>query len=156
MHSIRLRGPWRYEVVERIAGDASRPASGKQQMPADWGEILGSDFRGTVRYRRTFHQPTGLELGQAVWLVIEGVTSHATVVLNGTPLPACGLAVASTESEASEKEGSEAWRHEVRHLLSATCELMIDVTHPAEVEGTGGLTGEVRLEIQAVRPRPVE
>ncbi len=139
MHSIRLRGPWRYEVAERLTGDDSRPRSGKQKMPADWAEILGSDFRGTVRYRRTFHQPTGLDEGQQVWLVIEGVTSIATVTLNNACLAACGPA---------------GKRYEIQHLLSPACDLIIDVTHPVGADGVGGLTGEVRLEIQTVRPRP--
>lgn len=141
MHSIRLRGPWRYEVLERHSGEASLPRSGKQKMPADWSGVLGSDFRGTVRYCRTFHQPTGLEEGQQVWLVIDGATSTAKVSLNDNPLAACGLA------------GN---RYEIRHLLLPTSELIIDVTHPLEASGVGGLTGEVRLEIETVRPRPID
>jgi len=146
MHSIRLRGPWRYEVIERLAGDESLAAAGKQKMPADWSAVLGDDFRGTVRYRRKFHQPTGLEEGQQVWLAIDGVTSSGEVTLNHTPLAACGLAA----------QRPEPWRYEIQHLLSPTSELIIDVTHPVDADGAGGLTGEVRLEIQTVRPRPLD
>lgn len=151
MHTIRLRGPWRYEVRERLAGDASHARSGKQKMPADWSSTLGADFRGTVRYSRVFHQPTGLEPEQQVWLVIDGVDSTAEITLNDTKLPACGAAPHNRATS-----GSNSWRHEIQHLLSDNCELIIDVTHPPEAEEAGGLTGEVRLEIQTVRPRPVD
>jgi hypothetical protein len=143
MHSIRLRGPWRYEVLERHAGDNSLPKTGKQQLPADWAETLGSDFRGKVRYRRTFHQPTGLEEGQQVCLAIDLPLSAAEVRLNGDRLPADDLAAGG-------------WRCEVQDLLLPTSELIIDVTHAADAEGCGGLMSEVRLEIQTVSPRPVE
>lgn len=141
MHFIRLRGPWRLEVLEQVAG-ASTVRKAKQHLPADWSEILGTDFRGTVRYRRVFHEPTGLEPGQEVWLSIAGVASHAAITLNGH---ACGLAASGDE-----------WRHEIRELLLPTSELIIDITHPATAEGIGGLTGLVQLEIQTVRPRPVD
>ncbi|WP_442485225.1 glycosyl hydrolase 2 galactose-binding domain-containing protein [Aeoliella sp. SH292] len=141
MHFIRLRGPWRLEVLEQLAG-APTVREGKQQMPADWSGLLGDDFRGTVRYRRVFHEPTGLEPGQQVWLSIEGLATSATISLNGTPLPP--------------HAGHEEWRHEIRELLLPNSELIIDVTHPATAEGPGGLTGLVQLEIQTVRPRPVD
>ncbi len=146
MHSIRLRGPWRYEVLEHLAGEDSVPTTGKQKMPGDWSEPLGADFRGTVRYRRTFHMPTGLEEGQQVWLAIDCVDSNATVTLNSTSLGSLAL---NTET-------GESWRHEIQDSLLPTSELIIDVTHPAQAPGPGGLTGEVRLEIQTVKPRPVD
>ncbi|MCO6047820.1 hypothetical protein NG895_28275 [Aeoliella sp. ICT_H6.2] len=141
MHCIRLRGPWRYEVLEQIAGDEPPAREGKQKMPGDWSLVLGAGFRGTVRYRRVFHEPTGLEEGQEVWLSIEGVHSSAEVSLNGTTLPAVT---------------SDLWRHVVRDLLLPESELIIDVSHPATAGEPGGLTGLVQLEIQTVRPRPVD
>ena len=141
MHVIRLRGPWQYEVLQRLAGDASRAGTGRQQLPADWSDVLGPDFRGTVRYRRKFHQPTGLEPDQQVWLSIESLVSSAMVSLNGHELPVCD---------------GNAWQHEVHELLLPTCELTIDVTHPVGTTGPGGLVGLVQLEIQTVRPRPLD
>jgi hypothetical protein len=146
MHFIRLRGPWRLEVLEQLAG-ASTVRECKQHLPADWSEVLGHDFRGTVRYRRVFHEPTGLEPGQQVWLSIEGLATSATISLNGTQLPPHGQGEGGQRSE---------WRHEIRELLLPNSELIIDVTHPATAEGPGGLTGLVQLEIQTVRPRPVD
>ena len=146
MHFIRLRGPWRLEVLEQLAG-ASTVREGKQQMPADWSALLGDDFRGTVRYRRVFHEPTGLEPGQQVWLSIEGLATSATISLNGTPLP--------PHAEVAGGQNNE-WRHEIRELLLPNSELIIDVNHPATAAGPGGLTGLVQLEIQTVRPRPVD
>lgn len=144
MHIIRLRGPWQYEVVEQFtpAVPVAIPA-GKQQQPADWSEILGPDFRGTVRYRRIFHQPTGLEAGQEVWLVVTRVRSHAKVELDGKPL--------------GEAQGGELAEFPIASMLRPTCELAITVTHddPADSQ-PGGLVGEVHLAIQTVRPRPID
>ena len=151
MHFIRLRGPWRYEVLERLAGDPSLPSEGKQKLPADWSATLGTDFRGAVSYRRTFHQPTGLEPGQEVWLSIESLTSSAAVTLNGHDLPACPFA-----AERQDGEPPPPYRHEVHDLLLPTSELTIDVTHPVDAPEPGGLTGLVQLEIQTVRPRPID
>ncbi|QDU55989.1 hypothetical protein [Aeoliella mucimassa] len=141
MHCIRLRGPWRYEVLERQAGDPTRSSEGKQQLPADWSSTLGDDFRGTVRFVRKFHQPTGLETDQQVWLSIESLVSSARVTLNDQMLPDC-------------EAGN--WRHEVHKLLLPSNELTIEVTHPHQAAGPGGLDGLVQLEIQTVRPRPVD
>jgi len=152
MHSIRLRGPWRYEVLEHsgAAGEPTPgdlPSPGKQKMPADWAEKLGADFYGTVRYTRTFHQPTGLEEGQGVWLVVEGAHTRASVSLNDSTLSnACVFAAGTAEPP----------RWPIEHLLLPTNKLIIDVEHSATDKGIGGLTGQVRLEIQTVRPRPVD
>jgi hypothetical protein len=144
MHIIRLRGPWQYEVIEQIAPAAPLAAlAGKQQQPADWGEILGADFRGTVRYRRVFHEPTGLEAGQGVWLVVTAVRSHAKVELDGQRL--------------GESCGDEPAEFPIAGRLRPTCELVITVTHDlASDSQPGGLVGEVHLAIQTVRPRPVD
>lgn len=147
MHTIRLRGPWRYEVLERRAGDQARPGHGKQKLPADWSATLGADFRGTARYTRVFHQPTGLERGQQVWLVVEPGPSALAVKLNDQPLP---------PEAAGESDEGPFLRFAIGHLLSPTNHLIIDVTHTATASECGGLTGEVRLEIQTVRPRPVD
>lgn len=152
MHSIRLRGPWRYEVLERrnLAGEpfaGDLPPPGKQKMPANWADTLGGDFFGTVRYTRTFHQPTGLEQGQGVWLVVEGASSRASVTLNDTTLSAACVFAAGD---------GEPLRWPIEHLLLPTNQLIIDVEHLPTDTGIGGLTGEVRLEIQTVRPRPVD
>lgn len=154
MHKIRLRGPWRYEVLARIDAAGERrtddlPLPGKQKMPADWSAKLGADFYGVVRYRRTFHQPTGIEAGQGVWLVVEEVYSRGAISLNGQSL-------AEARRRSAVAGGSDVVRVEIAPLLSPTNELIIDVEHSPGDEGIGGLTGEVRLEIQTVMPRPVD
>ncbi len=154
MHTIRLRGPWHYEPVARFdivgndaAGNSIKdnlPPAGKQKMPADWTSTLGADFHGKVRYRRTFHAPTGLEAGQGVGLVVEEGATVLAVWLNNRPLiPA--LAPAPGNS-----------RFAIEQLLQPTNQLLIEVEHRAADPGVGGLTGEVRLEIETVRPRPVD
>lgn len=132
MHTIRLRGPWHFEVV-RAAADSPPPlaASGRVTMPADWEASLGADFRGTVRYRRVFHRPTNLAPDDRVVLMFSEVRGALSAWLSGQPL-------ASLASD-------ERW-FDITSLLSDSCELIAEITHDAG-PGPGGLVGEVRLEI---------
>ncbi|HEY7531985.1 MAG TPA: hypothetical protein VH681_04275 [Nitrospiraceae bacterium] len=153
MHIIRLRGPWevepiwRYELPlsgRRLDFDPRSPT--KQKMPSDWGDALGRDFLGCVRYRRRFHAPTNLTPQDFVWLVVEPPRSVGTVELNGHYLG---------NVEYDQPEG----RFEVMSLLREANELLVYVSHPAlDPDGNrpqqdyvnlpGGLVGEVRLEIK--------
>jgi hypothetical protein len=149
MHTIRLRGPWQVEPVTRfvLQPDSSYkpmedclPAAGRMTMPADWSGLLGADFLGRVRYRRTFQKPTGLESGERVWLVVEGPRSRGVVELNRKRL------------------GDAGGRFDITHQLEDHNQLEIVVEHPAldargltdddsDTSSIGGLVGEVRLEI---------
>jgi hypothetical protein len=112
-------------------------------MPADWGNALGNDFRGVVRYTRTFNRPTNLDPHEHVWLVIERPRSSGNVELNGEEL---GLAVHDYP-----------WRYDITRLLGDFNKLTIVVRHPQSDryhslepgidDLPGGLFGEVRLEI---------
>jgi beta-galactosidase/beta-glucuronidase len=118
-------------------------------MPADWGQSLGADFRGCVRYRRPFHGPTGLtpDLYLKVWLVLEGADARATVTLNGQPLGIVPGPDCQTEFD-------------VTTMLQEQNELIVVVECPAcdgdrplprtpdRQQRPGGLIGEVRLEIR--------
>src|SRR3990172_10837531 len=95
MHTIRLRGPWQLEAVQRFVrradgefdrGTGALPAQTKATMPADWCESMGPDFLGVVRYRRTFQKPTGLDSGEQVWLLVEPPRSCGRVCLNAETL----------------------------------------------------------------------
>jgi hypothetical protein len=150
MHIIRLRGPWSVEPLERYVLGASGgyerstaelPAAAKMTMPADWGAVLGATFLGLVRYLRNFQKPTGLESGERVWLVVEGPRSRGTLELN------------------SKRLGDADGRFDITELLGDHNRLEIVVEHPAvDARGvarddddtalTGGLIGEVRLEIE--------
>jgi hypothetical protein len=155
IHIIRLRGPWQLEPLRRYInrGDGcfdrsvdGLPHSARAKMPADWAATLGADFRGLVRYRRTFHQPTDLEPHEQVWLVVEPPRSHGAVRLGGKLL---GEVV----------WGGPAGRFDITALLADNCTLEIDVAHPlldeqgrppddGDTSAPGGLIGEVRLEIE--------
>lgn len=150
MHNIRLRGPWSVEPLERYVlradGGYQRsttelPAAAKMTMPADWGAVLGASFLGLVRYLRNFQKPTGLESGERVWLVVEGPRSRGSVELNRKRL------------------GDAGGRFDITELLEDHNRLEVVVEHPVvDVRGmardddgtrlTGGLIGEVRLEIE--------
>jgi hypothetical protein len=150
MHTIRLRGPWLVEPVERYvlrAGGAYErstahlPAAAKMTMPADWGTVLGVSFLGLVRYQRFFQKPTGLDSGERVWLVVERPRSRGSVELNGKLLGEAGS------------------RFDVTQYLEEHNRLEIVVEHPmldaggaarddSDTSSTGGLIGEVRMEIE--------
>ena len=154
-HTIRLRGPWQLEPIERYIprdnGHFDRatnglPLSSRATMPADWAGVFGCDFLGRVRYHRVFQKPTGLDSGERVWLVIEPPRTRGVVTLSDTPL------------------GQVAWggpvgRFQITNLLEDHNRLEIVVEHPALDESQrssddwvasapGGLVGEVRLEIE--------
>ncbi len=140
-HVIRLRGPWEYEPLYRLVtlDDGSLrettdplPPPGRLQMPGDWSGVLGSDFRGRVRFRRRFGRPTGLTASHLILLVIEQVNEIGHVALNGQMLGTIQF-------------GQLPARYDVTHLIETRNELTI------EVESRGvfrsGAIGEVRVEI---------
>ena len=95
MHVIRLRGPWEYEPLARAirigTGDwkletSDLPPGGRVLVPVDWGETLGPEFRGRVRYLRRFGQPTSLSPSAQIWLAVDGVDAFASVSLNDESL----------------------------------------------------------------------
>lgn len=151
-HVIRLRGPWRYEALDRDVDCQSLAppgATGQIRLPADWGDILGAGFLGRVRFGRAFNQPSGLSPAERVWLVVAGADATATVELNGrhignVPGYALGL------------------RRDVTELLRPHNQLVVDVsrhrsdsarhptvaTRPGREHLPGGLVGGVWLEIR--------
>lgn len=152
-HSIRLRGPWQCYPLARTVLLASGetavepgelPQGGRIETPADWGNLLGVDFRGRVRYMRGFGLPTGIEPDQRIELVVERVDAFGQASLNGRSLGTVG---------------ADPTRFDVTALLASRNELVIDVELPRLTadsaplfrpgrEGLpGGLIGEVRLEI---------
>jgi len=146
-HTIRLRGPWEFEVAESASASTS-PRSGKAKLPCDWSETLGREFRGLVRYRRRFNRPSGLDPHERVWLIVEGVDAFGSATLNGRALGEVrGYALPAS--------------FDVTDLLAQGNELLLDVELPPELSGepaplrpgredlAGGPIGEVRLEIRA-------
>lgn len=101
-------------------------------MPATWAASLGADFRGRVAYLRRFGKPTNLSPTEQVWLVCEGAAEHASLAVNGHQLGS----VTGPNSLAE---------FDVTTLLGERNELVATVESN---QATGGLTGEVRLEIR--------
>ena len=156
MHTIRLRGPWPVEPLQRfilqpdgsysVTEDDLPPPVGRATMPADWSALFGAEFLGRVRYRRTFNKPTGLESGERVFLVVEPARSEARVMWKGDVL---GFVCS----------GQAAGRFDITDRLEDHNTLEIWVDHPSldcmrstvgdpAVLPPGGLVGEVRLEIE--------
>jgi len=156
-HAIRLRGPWDYEILTHasidvrgqrrdVKGDVA-PA-GRTTLPGDWGDLLGRDFQGRVRYRRRFNRPSGLDSHERVWLVVEGADARANVALNGRRLG---------EVQAYALHGE----FDVTECVEASNELTLEVEFPGVEPGgfnlgrpgrelkPGGPLGEVRLEIRS-------
>ncbi|MCA9249115.1 MAG: hypothetical protein KDA42_18460 [Planctomycetales bacterium] len=142
-HTIRLRGPWLLRPLGADEAPASSEADyphDRVQVPDDWTATLGAMYRGRAEYRRRFHRPTGLEIGEAVFLVFDGVRSRGMVQLNGAPLGCV------------DEAGGE---FDISAQLDEPNILLVRVEHTAEPTADqaarpGGIVGEVRLEI---RPR---
>jgi hypothetical protein len=132
MHSIRLRGPWEIELLEQGASKASPSPGGRVKLPCEWGAVLGAGFQGTVVLKRTFHTPTGLDLGEQVWLVIDAVCGRAGVVLNDRP-----VGEFSTDDCPA--------RYNITSLLTDDANLL---TVRVTADAVEGLMGDVRLEIE--------
>jgi beta-galactosidase/beta-glucuronidase len=141
LHSIRLHGPWHATVLEWLSPRTDVEPQHPVKIPSDWGDWLGTLFRGRVKYQRNFGLPTGLTDDQKVWLVVEAIDYRANVVLNDRPLGSLQL-------------GDPPLRFEVRHSLKKSNRLQIEVELPVEAERgqrnglAGGLIGSVRLEIE--------
>lgn len=154
-HVIRLRGPWLFEPLSRfaIAGQVVErgddlPAAGRVAVPADWGESLGPNFRGRVRYRRSFHRPSTLDPHERLWLIVEGADARGAVSLNGIHL--------------GNIDGYGLWASfDVTAIIDGRNEIALDVELPASSTGAnaplrpgrdalpGGPIGEVRLEVRS-------
>ena len=111
MHIIRLRGPWEIDPLE--------------------------DALGTVRCVRHFNKPTGIDGGERVWLVIEGLACTATISLNAALV---GQASRSSPDDVPA-------RFDITPLLAARSKIEIDLQLPKGSEPLACL-GEVRLEIE--------
>jgi hypothetical protein len=98
MHTIRLREPWEVEAQP-----------------------------GRMIYRRHFNRPTGLEQGDVVRLVIDGLAAAAMVHVNGEPLAS----------------GDSCWdiSAQLQNRNAIVISLTIDALPPARP------FGEVRLEM---------
>lgn len=150
-HTIRLRGPWQFSVLSRAVQqpvdrrDAFDSSRGRVNLPSDWGNTLGADFRGCVRYSRNFNRPTGLDPHERVWCVIEGIDPAGSVTLNGQAL-GCVAGYAMSAS------------FDITLLIQDHNELTLDVEMPDSFQRAtprpgrehlpGGAIGEVRLEIR--------
>src|SRR4029079_7101251 len=154
MHTIRLRGPWVLEPLQRyvkrsFGGYAGLtnglPPGDRGQMPADWCATMGHDFLGVVRYSRKFNRPTNLTRDR-VWLVVE-------------PPRSCGLVRVNRSFLGDVRYGSAPGRFDITDLIEDHNVVDIDGEHPelddegnAPDDGSefvpGGLVGEVRLEIE--------
>jgi hypothetical protein len=98
-------------------------------IPCRWADGGLSGFAGRVRFRRRFGYPGRLDAHERVWLTLAGVDAAADVRLNEQFLGR----VAGQPAE-----------FEVTGLLAARNELVMEVEGPE----TGGLTGEVALEVR--------
>ena len=140
LHTIRLHGPWTAQVLDSQNGCDVASSESRQTIPSDWGNWLGSSFRGRVEYRRRFGLPTHLDPNQAVWLVFESVDFEASITLNEIELGTLRL-------------GDSPFRAEIRQRLLHSNYLNVIVELPSEVDRgernsmAGGLIGSVRLEI---------
>ena len=151
LHKIRLHGPWQAKVIraETPLPNALPLFQKKFQVPNDWGDWLGADFRGLVEFDRAFGMPTGLEDDQEIWLVIEQVDYRAKIWLNRKNDTAMSNQALLGELQLGQKP----FRRSIRHRMQARNRLHLEIELPAGADRgargqcAGGLIGEVRLEI---------
>ncbi len=172
IHTIRLRGPWQMEPLERFApaeasgtaqGDDELPLPGRVKLPTTCEAALPHGFRGRVRFARRFQRPTGLEPHETVHLVVETPWTIVGLTLNERPLE-------FTTSDAGSLVQRAPVRLNLTDLLADTNLLAIEVEYRAQdtaegapagqaISATPGssanrdasgaaLLGEVRLEIE--------
>ncbi len=101
-------------------------------MPGRWSDGGLPGFAGRIRFIRRFGLPSGLAPDDRVWLTFASFADRAEITLNGRSL---GVHESSTTP----------LDLEVTSLLQPRNELRVEVEGSAE---TGGLTGEVALEIR--------
>ena len=86
MHTIRLRGPWEYQVLfDDKQPDVKDLPSGRINAPIRWRELHGADFQGHVCYQRSFNLPTGLSDSTVIRLHV-GDVELVGILLNGNAL----------------------------------------------------------------------
>ena len=152
-HIIRLRGRWNFEPLARtvLLADGttsvepgSLPPAGRAQLPANWDEVLGRDFRGRVRFSRHFHCPTGLTSRHRVYLVTESFNGFGEVKLNGRLLGLLTLAHHRFDITAQMVQRNElSIEIEMTRVTSDTASSVLT----AKTETEAGWIGDVRLEI---------
>ena len=156
MHTIRLRGPWQLEPLQRYVKRSfggydsltvGLRASDRSQMPADWGQFLGPDVLGARAISVASSKADEARIrDDRVWLVVE-------------PPRSCGLVRVNRTFVGNLRYGSAAGRFDITDLIEDHNVVDIDVEHPeldddgnAPDDGgiyvPGGLIGEVRLEIE--------
>ena len=134
-HLIRLRGPWTYHLLDNALQNScnelmeatSEPA--RISMPALWSDAVGTGYQGKVRFVRPFGQPTGLESGDRVLLVVSGASQPVTISLNGREL-------SSHSRNAREIAADVTETLESRNLLVLDVDFARSTGHRAELEKT--------------------
>ncbi len=141
-HPIRLRGPWNWQTL------APPTQQGRLHAPGDWGHALGRDFRGTVRFSRSFQPPARLDPHERLFLVAAGLDAQGRIAVNGAPLgEVAGYPLPG--------------EFDITHLLQAANTIHIDVSLDAEQPGSpttprpgrehapGGLIRDIVLEVRS-------
>ncbi len=143
-HKIRLHGPWHYEPLSKLdAGNkpGEMPLAGSMKIPADWSAELGPGFQGSVLFKRRFTIPSNLEASERVALVIEKINGTAAIRINKQDIGTISLDARSSHFD-------------VTDMLEQRNELEINIDWRTDVDSreSGGIVGEVRLEIYEVKP----
>src|SRR5262249_50826148 len=138
---IRLRGPWKCEPMARlsripngqvISDSTNLPPPFTATIPNRWQDAGLPDFAGRVCFKRNFGYPGRIDATERVWLALDRVVGSCSLFLNAQAL-------------ASSPSPPDHWEFEVTDLLRRRNELVITLE---DLEGQGGLTGEVAIEVR--------
>jgi len=143
MHTIRLRGPWRYRLAspaQRAEAAAQRPAALGQRepavrLPAPFSAIAGAGFRGSAVLARRFNRPTGLESDDRVLLSIGPAAVAGRLWINDSFLGDIASDSAAT--------------YDITPRLQLSNELRVELIVDGDPEPTGSILGDVKLRIAA-------
>jgi hypothetical protein len=101
-------------------------------IPCRWQDGGLPDFTGRVCFKRNFGYPGRIDETERVWLTLDGVVGSCSLFLNAR-------ALATYDSPADHME------FDVTGLLHKRNELVVTLE---DLQGLGGLTGEVAIEIR--------
>jgi hypothetical protein len=140
-HRIRLRGPWDCVPIARltelpdgrvVTESTNVPVPLRMSIPCRWRDGGLPDFAGRVCLKRRFGYPGRIDETERVWLTLDGVVGSCSLFLNARAL-------------ATYVSPTDHMEFEVTGLLHKRNEFVVTLE---DLQGLGGLTGEVAIEIR--------
>ena len=170
---MRLHGPWKLHVVPLDPGAATTDANDGDSNVEDANPPLRFKVPGTinyellepfassgvtVRFKRAFGKPTGLDDDQSLFLIIESLSHDARISLYAAGDECLTTSVSRSDSigrfDSETADQQAVTKLDVTGLLEQRNGLVIEMSIESDALSAGagqyqpiGIDGEVRLEI---------